>query len=167
MLEEWVSIEGFPGYIVSNYGGVAKEGTTYLLKTNQVTGGAVRVSLLKGQKQHQKSVKVLVAEAFVPGKTQIFDTPVLLDGYPQNLEATNIVWRPRWFAWQYTRQLRLRSPHHNKGPVYDRTSGEVYSTIFEAAKVNGILVADIWRSIQTGKGTFPTNQKFRFDDRPL
>jgi len=162
MLEEWMPIPEFPGYFVSNYGTVIKEGINRPLSQSQVTGGAVRVCIQFDKKQHSKSVKCLVAEAFVPGKTDIFDTPVLLDGFPQNLESTNIVWRPRWFAWQYMRQLKRKSIHHNRGPIVDVKTGVVYDTMFEAAKIHGILVADIWRSIQTGKGTFPTKQKFKF-----
>jgi hypothetical protein len=165
--EEWEPIADFPGYLISSHGTVIKEGVNYPLRTSQVTGGAVRVCLQRDKRQHSRSVKRLVAEAFVPGRTPIFDTPILLDGFPQNLEVTNIVWRPKWFAWQYMRQLRKKSIHHAKGPVYDRTSGEVYATMFEAAKANGILVSDIYQSTLTGKGTFPTGQRFRFNDKPL
>jgi NUMOD4 motif len=165
--ETWRVINEFPDYVVSNYGNVMSIATEKLISTSQVTGGAVRVGLQKDKKQYSRSVKVLVATAFVPGKDSIFNTPVLLDGFPQHLEPSNIVWRPRWFAWQYLRQLSAWSRYHYLGPVYDLKTGEVYATIFEAATVNGLLVRDIWGSIQSRTYTFPTRQEFRLVDKTL
>ena len=104
-IEEWKTIEEFPNYDISNYGNIANNFNEVLLEVSKTKQGALKVGLVKDGKQYTRSVKVLVAEAFVIGQTDIFDTPILLDGNQSNCSAWNIEWRPRWHAWNYSYQF--------------------------------------------------------------
>ena len=79
----------------------------------------------------------------------------------QDNTVWNLVWRPRHFVWRYSRQYKVVTPHHERGPVLEVTQGLQYQTFIEAAMTNGILVKDIWTSIMTDKPTFPTMQVFQ------
>lgn len=163
MLEEhWKVIPDFPDYSVSDLGNIMNNRTGRDMRLSLTPVGIVKVGLVKAGKQHTRSVKVLVAEAFVPGRSEIFDTPVQLDGYPENNMITNLVWRPRWFAWKYTRQFTDGSEYASRGPIYDIESRRKYVDVYEAAILNGLLFVDIWRSINLQHPCFPTEQVFAF-----
>lgn len=162
MEEKWNIIEEFPSYKVSNYGDILNTSTGKLMKQSVNTSGVLKVGLVMGGKQYARSVKILVADAFVFGRSDIFDTPIHLDGNPHNNRADNLAWRPRWFAWKYTRQFAETYNHH-RGPVRDVSTDIWYNTVIEAATANGILVKDIIRSVGAlGFEIFPTGQKFSF-----
>lgn len=165
MNEIWYPIEEFPIYRVSNYGRVVNYNTGRILNQSTTGNGLMKISLVHDNVRYTRGVALLVAEAFVDGQTEVFNTPIHLDGNHENNHADNILWRPRWFAWKYTYQCRNISVHHNRGPIYDIDSGEVYETFFDAARTHGILVRDIWSSIMAKnpeKPTFPTRQIFAF-----
>lgn len=164
MLErQWVPIQEFPEYSISNYGEVVNETTGRLLRESTTIQGAVKVNLHNGE-YHTRSVKVLVAEAFVPGQSVIFNTPIHLDGDQKNNRADNLMWRPRWFAWKYTRQMSDVSEVHLRGPIRDIDTREMYLHVYEAATMNGLLFKDIWRCLYNFdfETIFPTGQRFEF-----
>lgn len=162
MEEIWTTIEDFPLYLISDCGRVMNVETRHILKETVNPAGIVKVGLVAyAGKQHQRSIKVLVAQNFVDGRTTIFNTPMQLDGNPYNNRADNIVWRPRWFAWKYKRQFAEISALHTKGPIVDKESGDCYTDVFEAATRNGLLVSDLYLAIQREAPTFPTWQSFK------
>src|SRR5262245_25084412 len=91
------TIEEFPRYEITNLGRVFNRdtGREMVLSHNQY--GIITVSMMKdvptrigefvsnGHIQRTRSVKSLVAKAFVPGETDKFNTPILLDGDKTNL----------------------------------------------------------------------------------
>lgn len=164
----WSRIDEFPNYLVSNFGDVMNETTGRILYQSTTIQGAVKVNLIKDGRVYSRSVKVLVAKSFVEridlGHV-LFDTPIHLDGNQQNNRADNLMWRPRWFAWKYTRQFSKISNLYYKGPIRDVKTREIYLHIYEAAVLNGLLFKDIWRSIlltSPPSPTFPTGQIFEF-----
>jgi len=162
MDEHWSVIPEFPNYSVSDLGNVMNNITGRDIRLTLTSQGAVKVGLVRGGTQYTRSVKVLVAEAFVPGRTDIFDTPIQLDGYQHNNMAENLMWRPRWFAWKYSRQFAIESDYHSRGPIYDLDTGQRYADVYEVATRNGLLFQDVWRSVNLGYPTFPTKQVFGF-----
>lgn len=160
-MEIWERLIEFPTYKVSTYGNVLNDESGRFLKQSLTRTGLVKVGLVKAGVQHTRSVALLVAETFVEGRDDIFDTPVHLDGDKTNNSVTNIVWRPRWFAWRYSRQFVLDTVHHNRGPIIDVDSGHIYKTFLEAATIHGLLVDDIWKCLIYKKPVFPTNQIFK------
>jgi len=110
--------------------------------------------------QFRRSVPVLVANEFVPGGTEYFDTPIHLDGDPWNARANNLAWRPRWFAVKYKRQFA-----NGYGVLIDRRirniqTGEVFADSFECAKWYGVLEQDLYESINIRTFVWPVLQNF-------
>jgi len=156
------TIEGFPNYEITNRGRVFNIKTGREMVLSPTLAGDLTVGLTKNGYQHRFSVKCLVARVFVVGETEIFNTPILLDNDKHNLSSDNIVWRPRWFAWRYTRQFAEPHNWYFFGPLIDRVSMTQYANYQEAVMRNGLLYADIFESIYNDKLTFPTHQKFAY-----
>ena len=158
--EVWVHIQGFHNYKISSSGRIANIDTGKILKESRTKNGVVKIGMVIGGVQYTRSVSVLVAEAFVEGRSDIFNTPIHLDGNPLNNRSDNLVWRPRWFAWKYSRQFDEIQPGQNRGPLVDLKTGEIYTDMVSAAIHNGLLISDIWKCVHTKKETFPTWQLF-------
>lgn len=156
-------IKGFPGYEISNHGRVFNLNRNKEMVLSPTMNGDLTVGLTRGGTQYRFSVKGLVAREFVEGESDEFNTPVLLDGDKYNLYYENIVWRPRWFAWKYSRQFSHPEAWYLQGPIYEVTDGVLYESFLDAAIRNGILCSDIRQSIYHGEMTvFPTNQIFMY-----
>lgn len=167
-------IADFPRYEVTNYGRVFNRDTGREMVLCQNQYGIVTISLMKeveihvdGYVTHEfqqrtRSVKSLVARAFVPGENNKFNTPIQLDGDKGNLHASNIMWRPRWFAIRYTRQMYNIEDWFFNGPVVDITNNIQYASYFDAATTNGLLCHDIRLCILNHKGVFPTGDHYRY-----
>lgn len=157
----WAPIQDFPNYSVSNYGDVVNETTGRVLRQSTTLQGALKVKLFYEGGEITKSVKVLVAEAFIESPNELFNTPIHLDGNQRNCRADNIVWRPRWFAWKYTRQFVILPVYINRGPVLELDTQVQYFTVYDAATLNGLLFNGVWESICLVKEeVFPTWQRF-------
>lgn len=161
--EEWADILEFPNYMVSNYGRVRNIKHGRVVKMSYTRQGAVKVSLYLDNIRVTKSVKVLVAEAFLPGRTEQFDTAIHLDGDQGNNTIENLIWRPRWFAWKYSRQFELINTYLKLGPVYEVKSKQSYSSIADASLKNGLLFKEVDYSISNKVATFPTWQQFEWE----
>lgn len=158
--EERTRIESFPGYEITNHGRVFNLHTGREMVLSPTQHGDLTVGLTKGGRQYRFSVKGLVARAFVEGETDVFNTPTLLDGDKYNLYFENIAWRPRWFAWKYSRQFSHPESWYSHGPIYEITEDTLYDTFIDAAIHNGLLCSDIRLSIYNEIEVFPTGQRF-------
>jgi len=158
----WAEIPEFPGYFVNIHGEVLNERSGYLLTHSPTQHGEMTVGMMQGGVQKRRSVKVLVANAFVPGKNSIFDTPVLLNGVRNDLRWSNIVWRPRWFAWKYARQFVETNPVWFDHPVHEVLSVTDHPSIFHAAMSHGLLCSEIQMSCLNGSFVYPLNHKYRY-----
>jgi hypothetical protein len=160
--EIWRPIEAFPNYSVSNYGRVRNEDRGRLVVASHNPQGALKVGLVIGGRQYVRSVKVLVGEAFCGGPVGKHDTPMLLDGDQDNVRADNIVYRPRWFAWKYSRQFEAIERYVNGVGIRDRKTGVEYRDIADAALTNGLLCREILICIPTHGAVFPHWQSFEW-----
>jgi len=158
--EIWTELEEFPNYLVSNFGEVVNRRFNKSLSQSRTGQGTLKVGLWQGDKQVTRSVRVLVADSFVPGRTDIYDTPIQLNGDPLDIRASNLAWRPRWFAWKFSRQFLDKQTINQIGPIRDMETGDVYETVYDAGIVNGLLFTDIRRSIFMKDSCFPTFQRF-------
>lgn len=159
--EIFVTIPEFPNYEISNYGRVfnMERNREMILSRNQ--GGMLSVGLVDHEGiQRRRSVRTLVAQMFVPGEDDRFDTPIQLNGVQEDLRASNIVWRPRWFAWDYTHQFVDPPEYSNEGPILDVTHGIEYPTVFDAAIANGLLVKQLHITTLNGGRVYPTGDEF-------
>jgi hypothetical protein len=155
-----VTIRDFPDYLISNHGEVLNKNSGHTLRQSETKQGVVKVGIVRGGVQYTRSVKVLVADAFVPRPDDVSDTPILLDGNPWNNRADNIVWRPHWFAWRYRHQFSDVTDLDHIGPLREIHSRDRYVDVYEAAIINGLLFTDIRRSIVTKEPIYPTFQVF-------
>ena len=172
MDEEWVTIFEFPMYQVSNLGNIINRNTGKYVSTSLTRQKIVKVALINERGRFTRSVALLVANVFVYGRTDILNTPIHLDGNLINCEATNLHWRPRWFAYNYHRQFIKNKDSmidyiSELGPVYEFNTNMQYKNIEEAAMQNGLLIKEIFqRSNSDGnKKVWPTGQIFEFEDQ--
>ena len=161
--EDFAQIEGFWEYTITSCGRVINNNTGRELALTEVRGGELTVGLMRHGKTHRRSVKRLIAEAFVEGEDEINDTPVLLDGRKDNLYSSNIVWRPRWLAWKYSQQFKEPQPHwYLYGPIYDIIHNDRYDSVIDASMITGQLAEDIFKSTQEGTMVYPMGSLFVF-----
>lgn len=159
-METWKKIFEFPRYSISDQGRVQNDNTGRILKLTMNRDMILTVGLMYSGTQFRRSVPVLVANEFVPGGTEYFDTPIHLDGDPFNCRANNLAWRPRWFAVKYKRQFM-----NGSGILIDRRirniqTEEVFADSFECAKWYGVLEWDLYESINVRTFVWPVMQNF-------
>ena len=164
MDEKWSTIKDFPAYKISTNGEIVNRDTNRNIKLSTNKAGIVKVGLVYDGTQYTRAVSVLVAEAFVFGRDEKFNTPIHLDGNALNNRADNILWRPRWFAWKYARQFTEVTIYNAQGPILDLKTGVWYTDMMEAATENGLLVDEIRRSVIFRRPVFPTKQIFTFQE---
>jgi hypothetical protein len=160
MVENWKSIDLFPGYSVSDRGLIRTDKSERYLRLNVNQYGVVQVGLMRNGRQYHRSVPLLVAKAFLPPVGGPFDTPINLDGDRLNNDVRNLAWRPRWFAIKYNRQFRYPYPNPILVPIVDLKSGEISENSLECAKKNGLLEEDLVLSILNRTYVWPTYQEF-------
>lgn len=162
MEEEWLPLKDFPGYSVSNLGQVMNDHRETIVKASVTSHGVVKVGLMKGGKQHTRSLKILVAGEFMPQEDPLFNTLINLDGNTLNNSITNLMWRPRWFAWKYHNQMNSIKVYEGVGPVRDVKTKEEYVDVVEAAMVNGLLFEEIQMAIVDMIPVFPSWHLFEW-----
>lgn len=162
-MERTKTIRSFPNYDITSNGRVFNRDTEREMVLSPTERGDLTVGLVRDGHQYRRSVKVLVAKAFVDGFTDVFNTPIQLDGDRYNLHVTNIQWRPRWFAVEYAKQFSEESPSwFFNGPVFDMVNNIQYRSIFEAAMSTGSLCKDIRAAIPSGTHVFPGGEKYLY-----
>jgi NUMOD4 motif len=162
VIEDWIPIDFFPEYSVSNYGRVRSEKSGRILALNDNQYGVLQVGLMKDGIQYHRSVPLLVARAFIPQDSVPFDTPINLDGDRHNNHVDNLVWRPRWFAIKYNRQFRYPYENSISARIIDLKTREVSENSFQCACRYGLLEQDLVLSILNRTYVWPTYQEFGF-----
>lgn len=162
--EVWVTIKEFSDYSISNLGRVHNDRLNRYLTPSQNNYGHLRVAFTP--MRITRSVALLVAENFVEPPDNISDSVIVLDGDLTNVAFFNLAWRPRWYAYQYAQQLRRPIRLHFKNlHVRNDDTKVVYESILAAAKAEGLLLDDIWDSVNTGRRIYPYHHKFKIWER--
>jgi hypothetical protein len=159
-VDNWVPVEEFPGYSVNQLGQVRKDSTERVLHTRINQYGVPYVGMMRGMKQHIRSLPRLVAIAFLPTRNEIFDTPINLDGDRTNCHVDNLMWRPRWYAIRYFNQFDERYDHPIDGAVRAVDTGEQFPDSFSAGCRYGLLEREVVLSILNNTLAWPTYQRF-------
>lgn len=165
--ETWLDIPHFSRYQISSEGRVFNKVSGVYMKTSQNNFGHPKISLLdEDGKRYTRSPAVLVAKAFVKPPNNICDRVVYLNGEHDDIRSENLVWRPRWFAWKYARQLKQVQPvHYHNLKVKNILNGNVYTNVIEAGMMEGLLYEHIWHSTYTGRPVFPDGSIWAVDER--
>jgi hypothetical protein len=158
--DEWVPVEGFPGYSVNPLGQVRKDSTGRILHTRLNQYGVPYVGLMREWKQHIRSLPKLVATAFLPPPNDIFDTPINLDGDRTNCRVDNLMWRPRWYAVNYVNQFKDRYDNPIEADVLAVDTEEMFPNSLAAACRYGLLEREVVLSVLNNTLTWPTYQRF-------
>src|SRR5437764_79087 len=130
--DDWLPVEGFPGYSVNPLGQVMRNSTGRLLEPRLNQYEVAYVGLMREWQQCIRSLPRLVARAFLPPPSDIFDTPIQLDGDPFNCRVDNLMWRPRWYAILYKRQFHERYGNPIRGRVRSVSDAEIFQNSLEA-----------------------------------
>lgn len=168
MLEEhWRTIMEFPKYEISDLGNIYNTVGGQMMRTSRTNFGNTKITLTDYDgSRHTRSVPLLVAQAFVKPPNYLSDYLMVLDGNLANVVADNLAWRPRGFAWEYTRQLKQLQPsHYGNLPVRNTSTGAEYDSIIDAGIAEGLLFKDIWRSTYSGERTYPFGHTFEIFKR--
>lgn len=161
--EQWADIRDFPDYEISNWGHVLNKRRQRLLSTSLNNHGHVKISLYAPNGyRYTVFVAKLVGEAFVEAPDRRCNRIMILNGVLASVSYWNLAWRPKWFVWQYYRQLRTSQHIFYKNlPVRDLTHAKEYESIIKAGMDQGLLYDDIWRSTSTGDVIYPNHSVFR------
>ena len=163
----WVPVEGFPGYSINPLGQVSRDSTGRLLIPRYNQYGVPYVGLMRSWQQCSRSLPRLVARAFLPIPSDIFDTPIQVDGDRSNCRADNLMWRPRWYAVLYNRQFEgQRYDHPINVPVRAINEKEQFPNSLEAACRYGLLEREVVLSIINRTPAWPTYQYFELVNMP-
>lgn len=167
MQEQFLRIPDFSNYAISNYGDIIHIKDQRLMAVSHTNHGHAKISLVSDSgSRHTRSVSLLVAQAFVKAPNPLCDQVVLLDGDLRNVRADNLVWRPRWFAWKYSQQLKgFPPPHYFNLPVANLDTGVIYTNIVTASTAEGLLYDDVWRSTYSGSEVYPNKNRFEIVER--
>lgn len=162
-MELWRPIVSFPGYLVSDEGRVYSEESKRPLAILRNQQGYLHIGLTRDGVQYKRSITPLVAQAFVVRpprhKPEFFNTPINLDGDKSNNFASNLAWRPRWFAVKYSVQFS----HDRRGftgPVVDTDTGLEFATSWDAARHYGLLEIDILQAMDNRTYVWPLYKVF-------
>ena len=156
MYEDWRNIQEFPEYNVSNFGNVLKE-TGRLLKQRPQQYGVPSVWLIKDDRQHCRSVPLLVARAWLPlPEREDFVSPIQLDGDRSNCRVDNLMWRPRWFAICFHKE-RVKDPFPDwkDRQIEVRETGEIFPHPREVSVTYGVLESEVYLATTNGNAVFP------------
>lgn len=165
-MEEWKVIPEFPTYSVSNQGLVRNDERGRLIAIRRNGRGVCFVGLSKAGIQYQRSLGLLVATAFVLKERdrEEFFHPIHVDGEQTNNNAWNLLWRPRWFAMEYSKQFSRPVGDHSL-PVMEMRTREQYISAWDAAISFGLLASDVINAIVNRTVVWPTFQEFRWIEK--
>lgn len=170
MEEEWKSIRDYPSYSISSFGEVLNHRTDKLMAKSKTMQGDYKVTLVDYNERVTRSIRVLVAEAFVDPPYFVTyqdevhcDTVIILDNNKENIMVGNLAWRPSWFAWKYHRQFIEDQPEGYYTKRVDNVeTGKGYPSIIDAGTKQGLLFEDLWRSATVGTEVYPSGHHYEF-----
>lgn len=164
--EEWREIDGFPRYMISSEGRIFNKISNRYMSASVNNYGHPKISLLTPNSRKDRSVALLVAKAFVEPPNHLCDRIIYLNGDLTDYRAENLAWRPRGFAWNYSRQLKREQPAWVRNlPVVNTMTNVKYQNIIEAGMAEGLLFDHIWHSTYTGAPVFPDGSIWVVEER--
>lgn len=144
----WKKLDNHEGYSVSSDGRVRNDQSNRIMKPQVNQGGTAFVSLRDSveKKYVVTSIGILVASAFVSGRTNNESSVLHLDGDLSNNRASNLRWVARWHALAYHKELQTyKSPTRRR--IKDDL-GRVYEGVIQAAMATGALPSAIEYSVR-------------------
>ena len=161
-MEQWRSIDRYPGYEVSTEGMVRRIGATCARKPVRLKNGYMSIMFYRNKKYCLEYVHRLVAEAFLPreeGKTQV--------NHKDLDRGNNKVENLEWCDYSYNANYGTRSKRAKEKQFGDRfvviniDTGEVYQTPKDESRATGIHNDSISR-VCKGKSKTAGGYRWRY-----
>lgn len=162
-MEQWSVIDEFPNYAVSNHGRIQNLVHGRIMAPNVNQRGAPMAGLYQDDdnRQHKRSIALLVANAFLQPPDSPNDTPIHLDGDKANAHVDNLMWRPRWFAIAFHKQFKSPPWCRLTVPLIETETQELFpGGSLQVASRFGLLEKQIYKSVINGTPCLPTWQYF-------
>lgn len=159
-MDIWQLCESYPKYLVSPEGLVKNRERDTLVRARQNRQGVVMVSLMGDDTRHTRSVALIVAQAYLaPPRSEAYNSVIHLDGDRSNCHASNLAWRPRWYAIRYHQQFS-RKPKDISVMIED--TGEVFGTLRDACVKYGLDERYTYMDLINGEPCFHHGFRFKF-----
>lgn len=163
--EVFREIPGFPGYAVSSLGRIQNTNTGRDMRIGRNGRGISMVGMMFAGVQYKRSVALLVAQAFLDlPPHESFDSVIHLNGDKTHCAASNLMWRPLWFAGRYHQQFGRVESLRFLTPVHCIETDEWFENSEHMAKTYGLLERDIVRSFIDGDMIWPTRYTIEVAD---
>lgn len=170
-MQDWKEISEFPGYSVNSEGVVRNDRRDSVLARRINQQGIVYVGLVRDGAQYNRGVALIVAEAFLAAPpNEYFNTPIYLDDDRLNITASNLMWRPKWFAMRYHRQFLHKAPPGMRPdvPVEEVATQEQFSDVWFPVMKFGLMWIEVYtaawnytRQESPWASVWPTGQQFK------
>jgi hypothetical protein len=163
--DEFVQVQSAPRYMVARNGEIFSINRPETpLKHQRLKDGSLSLRLNCEGVTKTLLVRRIVAEAFCPGRNDIFNTVIHKDCNKDNCNADNLVWRPRSFAFDYIKQFQKTGNgpdswrKHN--PILCVDTGVVYNCVFDACYDLGLLA---WEVVMSAMNPPRTTMRYSFE----
>lgn len=161
MREQWLRLDEFPDYGVSNLGEVANLKRDRLVRPFVNQQGILAVAIYRERRRISRSVPLLVANAFIPEHPIYYNSPLHLDADKMNCRLENLVWRPRNFTGRYYEQFDWDWFHDSRREILNISTGEVFEGYKDPCVYYGIRALEIITSSTNDSKVFPTWHKYK------
>jgi hypothetical protein len=136
-MSDWEELHDFQDYEINDQGQIRNKKTGKILSASSNGKGVLKVVLTQNGRIYTRSVARLVARQFI-GEPEEGFTVVHKDEDYSNLAASNLEWKPRWFAQKRAMQSKRNIPLR-RGRILRESTGKIYENSLECAKdIDGI-----------------------------
>ncbi len=164
--EEWVEIEDFPHYHISQYGRVKRLDSTEARKVTLNDKGFPIITLYgqDSKTRYLRQINKLVATAFLPPPQYPDMTYVWhLDGDLSNCNVSNLRWDTRSRVLEWNEMHRARKPKYETPRVMNNRTGITYENALECALSEGRLESEIvWRVERQARSFEDPDARYRY-----
>lgn len=164
--EQWVPMEEFPHYLISNYGNVkhADRSEARKITTNERGFPVILLSSATSPTRYLRQINKLVALAFLPPPFYPDEITVWhKDGDLSNCHVDNLKWERRDRVLEWNEMHRLRRPRYRTPRVKNNRTGIVYENAFECAMDEGLLEsAIVWRVERQATDIYDDRARYRY-----
>jgi hypothetical protein len=162
--EEWLPIEEFPHYSISNYGRIRHQDRTYPRKITINERGFPVVLLLSATSptRYLRQINKLVATTFLPMPAWRDANSVWhKDGDLSNCHVDNLMWERRDRVLEWNEMHRRSAPLYETPPVKNNRTGEIYKDAYDCAMQEGVLESSIvWRIEKQASGVYDESARY-------